>query len=71
MDLALFDFDGTLTGRETFPLFLRAVTPRARVVAGSVVFAPLVLGYRLGWISGSVTRATIVRLAWSGLRAVA
>lgn len=69
MDLALFDFDGTLTGRETFPLFLRAVTPRARVVAGSVVFAPLVLGYRLGWISGSVTRAAIVRLALSGLRA--
>lgn len=71
MDLALFDFDGTLTERETFPLFVRTVTPPARVAAGSVVLLPIVAGYRLGWISGSFTRAAIVRLALSGLSAAA
>ncbi|MBN8738306.1 MAG: hypothetical protein J0H86_02265 [Xanthomonadaceae bacterium] len=69
MDLALFDFDGILTGRERFPLFVRAVTPPARVAAGSAVLLALVAGYRLGRISGSVTHASIERLALGGLSA--
>lgn len=67
MDLALFDFDGTITNREMFPDFiLFAVAPR-RVALGKVLLAPLVLGYKLGLVSGTMIRAAIVRLGFSGV----
>ncbi|MBX3726794.1 MAG: hypothetical protein KF823_12860 [Xanthomonadales bacterium] len=44
MDLALFDFDGTITHRETMPDFLRAAVRPARLAVGKLLFAPLVLG---------------------------
>ena len=66
MNLALFDFDGTLTDRELFPDFMHfAVTPR-RLAIGRVVLAPLVIGYKLGLVSGITTRACIVDFAFRG-----
>ena len=71
MDLALFDFDGTLTTCETFPGFVRRVVPRARLRWGGLLLAPLVLGYRLGLVPGTRVRAAIVRIGLRGLRAKA
>ncbi|MCQ4163359.1 HAD family hydrolase [Tahibacter harae] len=65
--LALFDFDGTLTDREMFPDFLRTATPRARVALGTVLFAPLLLGYRLGWVSAHFLRERLVSYCLRGL----
>jgi len=65
--LALFDFDGTLTTCETFPLFIRHVVPRRRLVAGWLRLWPAVLGYRVGRVSGVRLRADIVRLGLAGL----
>ena len=68
MNLALFDFDGTITTRETFPDFMRfAVAPRRRVL-GTVLLAPLIAGYRLGVVSPIRVRDRIVDF---GLRGVA
>lgn len=66
-DLALFDFDGTLTTREMLPDFFRRVVPRPRRWFGTVLLAPLIVGYRLGWMPGTVVRAAIVRVGLSGL----
>jgi len=67
VNLALFDFDGTITTRETFPGFLqRAVTPR-RLVLGKLLLAPLIVGYRLGIVSGTLVRASIVKFAFRGV----
>ncbi|UNK42184.1 HAD-IB family hydrolase [Luteimonas sp. S4-F44] len=68
-DLALFDFDGTITTRETFPDLLVAATPRWRRIVGRVLLAPIVIAYRLGLLSGIRTRAALVRYAFSGLPA--
>lgn len=66
MNLALFDFDGTLTDRELFPDFMHfAVTPR-RLAIGRVVLAPVVVGYKLGLVSGVATRACLVDFAFRG-----
>ena len=65
--LVLFDFDGTLTTVETFPLFVRYAAPRWRVRGGAPLLAPLVLAYRAGVVSGVVVRAAIVRLSFSGM----
>lgn len=67
MDLALFDFDGTITRRETMPDFLRAAVRPFRLAVGRLVFAPLVLGYRLGIVPGSAVRAALCRFAFRGI----
>lgn len=66
MELALFDFDGTITNRELFPDFVRsAVTPR-RLALGRVVLAPVVVGYRMGLVSGTTVRSCICDFAFRG-----
>lgn len=66
MNLALFDFDGTITDRELYPDFVRfAATPR-QIAIGRLTLAPLVLGYRLGVVSGNTTRERITDFAFRG-----
>lgn len=69
MNLALFDFDGTITDRETFPLFVRYAAPALRVAVGSVALMPLVAGYRLGIVSGSRLRSVVARVAFTQVAA--
>lgn len=65
--LALFDFDGTITTREMLPDFFRLAIPKRRVQFGGVLLAPLIIGYKLGAVSGSLLRAAIVRLGFTGV----
>ncbi|MET0330704.1 MAG: HAD family hydrolase [Dyella sp.] len=67
MNLALFDFDGTLTTREMYADFMHAAVPPKRRLLGMLVLAPLVAGYKLGLVSGNVIRAAVVGV---GLRGV-
>lgn len=66
MNLALFDFDGTITTREMFPDFIRHAISPWRLRVGWTALAPLVAGYRLGLVSGTVVRAAIVKVGFSG-----
>lgn len=66
-NLALFDFDGTITTREMFPDFIRlAVTP-GRLALGKLLLAPLIVGYKAGVVSGSLIRSAIVRFGFTGV----
>lgn len=67
MNLALFDFDGTITTREMYRDFIQIAVPPHKRAIGALLFAPIVLGYKLGLISGSVIRAAVVAY---GLRGV-
>lgn len=67
MNLALFDFDGTLTDREMLPAFVRFAVPPARLRVWSWLLAPWVIGYRLGWVSGVSIRAKIARAGFRGM----
>jgi len=66
--LALFDFDGTLTTRETLPDFLRAAITGPRLALGRLLFALPVLAYRLGLLPVHVLRRWLIRFAFSGMR---
>lgn len=66
MDLALFDFDGTLTRSDSFVPFLRFSSSRLRWFAGSAVLLPVSLGYRLGVLRASPVRATASVVAFLG-----
>lgn len=66
MDLALFDFDGTLTTRETFVDVLQAATPRWRTAAARVALVPCVLAYRTGRLSPHGMRSAATAVAFAG-----
>ena len=59
MDLALFDFDGTITTAGTYPGFIRrAVRPRRKVI-GAVLLGPVILAYRAGLLSERAIRRAL------------
>lgn len=65
MNLALFDFDGTLTRGDNFVPFARMqASPRRKLVA-DLCLSPLVVGYRLGYLHASWMRQ---RVAWFAFR---
>jgi phosphatidylglycerophosphatase C len=66
MDLALFDFDGTITTIGTYPGFLRfAVRPRRKLV-GYVLLAPLIIGYLLKIVSEPAIRKATTKVGFLG-----
>ena len=67
MNLALFDFDGTITDRETMPDFMHMAVRPGRLLLGKIVLLPLIVGYKASLVSGSVVRATICRVGFRGV----
>lgn len=65
--LALFDFDGTITTRETLPDFLRFATPPRRLRFGTALFVLPVLAYRLKLLPVRMLRSLLARYAFGGL----
>jgi len=68
MNLALFDFDGTITERDTFSSFLRFAVRRHRIVLGALPLSPLIFGYRLGLIAAHQARPIVARVGFQGER---
>lgn len=67
MNLALFDFDGTITTREMFPDFIRFAVERRRLAMGKMLLSPLIVGYKVGLVPGTLVRAAIVKFGFSGV----
>jgi HAD superfamily hydrolase (TIGR01490 family) len=66
MDLALFDFDGTITWTDTWTPFMQLAVRPARIAAGRVLLSPIVIGYKLGMISASRGRQLAARVGFQG-----
>src|SRR3954469_10263860 len=66
MDLALFDFDGTITDGDGFVPFIQRAVSRPRKLAGTLWLSPLIVGYRSGWVSASRMRQSIAWVAFRG-----
>jgi len=71
MNLALFDFDGTITASDTWTPFMRFAIRPARMVLGQVLLLPVVAGYRLGMVSASSGRQIAARVGFQGEEAAA
>jgi phosphatidylglycerophosphatase C len=67
MNLALFDFDGTITTSEMLPEFVYFAVPLVRLRLGKLLLAPWAAGYRLGWVSGVSIREKIARTGFRGM----
>ena len=62
-NLALFDFDGTITTRDAYPIFIWLAVARWRLTLALVFTWPLIIAYRFGWFSGFTGRRLV---AWIG-----
>lgn len=69
MNLALFDFDGTITNQDTYTKFLFYVTPKHRVIATLILAAPIIILYKLGLLKASRTRPVLSRIVFWNRRA--
>lgn len=68
MDLALFDFDNTITRQDMFTAFIRYATPTRRRTLFSLLLMPVILGYKSNLISASVCRRIVVYCGFRGMR---
>ena len=71
MNLALFDFDGTVTRSDTWTPFMRLAVKPARMLAARALLGPVVVGYRLGMVSASQGRQMAARVGLRGENAAA
>ncbi len=53
MQLALFDFDGTITRKDSWMDFLRFAVGPFKFILGAVLLSPVMTGYALGLISNT------------------
>jgi len=68
VNLALFDFDGTLTWKDSFTAFIVRTAGTSRLLAGTLRLAPLIARHYLGHAPGPQLRAGMVRHAFAGRR---
>ncbi|MCB9229850.1 MAG: HAD family hydrolase [Deltaproteobacteria bacterium] len=66
--LALFDFDGTITNRDTYSTFIKKITPKWRLFIAMPVLFPFILLYKKGLISGVFLRSKISKFAFFYVR---
>jgi phosphatidylglycerophosphatase C len=67
MNLALFDFDGTITTRETWPAFMRLAVPTTRQVVATAALSPMIVGYKLGAVPARVVRSVLTKVGLRGI----
>jgi HAD superfamily hydrolase (TIGR01490 family) len=66
MQLALFDFDHTITTGDSYGRFLRRVATPGQLARARWKVGPWLLGYRAGLVSAEGLRARATRLAFTG-----
>lgn len=69
MDLALFDFDGTITKGDTFIPFFRFAVGPGRMALGGLFISPVLVAHQLGLVSTAGTRPFMTRAAFQGVTA--
>lgn len=66
MDLALVDFDHTVTTCDTYARFLRGVATPAQLASARWRIGPWLAGYRMGLVSATALRVRVTRLTFAG-----
>ncbi len=62
MNLALFDFDGTITTRDSLPDFIQYAVGKPTYYLGLLALSPVLISYLAGFISNNVAKQKL--LAW-------
>lgn len=65
--LALFDFDGTITTRDTMLAFCRHAVGDVRYLLGLAWLSPTLIGYLLRWVPNDTAKVRMLRHFLGGL----
>lgn len=65
-ELALFDFDGTLTTKDTMFVFLRHVVGPVRLFLGLWLLSPVLIAMKLGLVANATAKGMLLRLLLGG-----
>ena len=68
MNLALFDFDGTITSNNTWTPFLKFAARPSRMAIGRLLLLPIIVGHRLGAVPAGRAREIANCVAFRGER---
>jgi HAD superfamily hydrolase (TIGR01490 family) len=66
MNLALFDFDGTITFKDSFAPFIKLSVNASMPITARIRALPVIAGYKMGIVSASRTRSKISALVFRG-----
>ena len=66
MDITLFDFDGTITHTDAFTNFIFFTASKNRIRLSRVILFPIVVRYKLGWLSGDKARKKVYKFVFKG-----
>ncbi|AKC85693.1 HAD family hydrolase [Pseudoxanthomonas suwonensis] len=66
MNLALVDFDHTVTTCDTYARFLRGIATPEQLAGAKWSVGPWLAGYRLGLVSAAALRIRVTRLVFAG-----
>jgi HAD superfamily hydrolase (TIGR01490 family) len=67
MNLALFDFDGTITHKDAFTAFLLYAAPKKRQTFSKLFLFPFIAAYKLGFIPAKLMRPATAYVAFRNL----
>ena len=68
MNIAFFDFDGTITNKDTFMLFTLRISGITKFILGMIILSPILIMYRLRILSNQYMKTSIIKYYYKGLR---
>lgn len=66
MNLALFDFDGTLTSKDSLPGFIQYAVGKPRYYLGLALLSPVLIAYQFGVIRNDIAKQKLMGQYFSG-----
>ena len=66
--LALFDFDGTITTKDTLIAFIRFTVGECRFFTGILALSPMLFAYKLNLISNDVAKEKMLSFYFKGMK---
>lgn len=64
MNIAFFDFDGTITNEDAFTKFIFYATPIHRLIVGMVLLSPVIILHKLGLFPAAKIRPLLAKFAF-------
>ena len=64
MNIALFDFDGTITNEDAFTKFIFYATPKYRLIAGMILLSPVIFLHKIGLFPAAKIRPLLAKFAF-------
>ena len=67
MNIALFDFDGTISSKDSFMLYTLYMSGSIKFVIGLLILSPILIMYKFRLVSNQFMKSSIIRFYYKNL----